>query len=448
MKSSSSPLAVAVVGSGIAGLAAAWLLHSRHNVTLYEQDSKLGGHCNTVEILGADGNIAVDTGFIVYNTTNYPNLVALFQNLGVATHPSELSFSVSLDGGGLEYAGTDLGGLLAQPANLLRPRFWAMLRDIRRFYRAAPGLRAGAEAAGLTLGQVLDRGGYSRAFAEDHLLPMGAAIWSSTMAEMRDYPAASFIRFFESHGLLRLTGRPQWRTVTGGSRNYVARMAAALAGRIRLACPVRAIRRQPDGVLVEERGGHRARFDHVVLATHADDALALLADAGSDEQRVLGSFPYAKNRAVLHSDPSLMPRRRRAWASWNYLGRSDAASAALCVTYWMNRLQGIDPGRDVFVTINPVHEPRADLVHASFAYDHPGYDTGAIAAQSRLWALQGVRRTWFCGAYFGAGFHEDALQAGLAVAEALGGVRRPWQVENESGRIVLGPGRAPVEAAA
>jgi predicted NAD/FAD-binding protein len=300
----------------------------------------------------------------------------------------------------------------------------------------------------LTLGQVLDRGGYSRAFAEDHLLPMGAAIWSSTMADMRDYPAASFIRFFESHGLLRLTGRPQWRTVTGGSRSYVARMAAALSGHIRLACPVRAIRRQPDGALVEERGGHIARFDHVVLATHADQALALLADAGSNERRLLGSFAYAKNRAVLHSDPSLMPRRRRAWASWNYLGRSDAAAAALCVTYWMNRLQGLYPGREVFVTVNPVHEPRAELVHASFAYDHPGYDTGAIAAQQQLWGLQGARRTWFCGAYFGAGFHEDALQSGLAVAEALGGVRRPWAVENESGRIVLGPIRAPAAAAA
>ncbi len=448
MKRSSSPLAVAVVGSGIAGLAAAWLLHRRHNVTLYEQDSKLGGHCNTVEIQGAGGNIAVDTGFIVYNTINYPNLVALFEHLGVATHPSEMSFSVSLDGGGLEYAGTDLGWLLAQPANLLRPRFWAMVRDIVCFYRAAPGLLAGAEAGGLTLGQVLDRGGYSRAFAEDHLLPMGAAIWSSTMADMREYPAASFIRFFQSHGLLRLAGRPAWRTVTGGSRTYVARMSAALAGRIRLACPVRSVRRQPDGALVEERGGAVTRFDHVVLATHADQALALLADAGSDEQRLLGSFRYAKNRAVLHSDPRLMPRRRRAWASWNYIGRSDAASAELCVTYWMDRLQGLDHGRDVFVTINPVHPPRADLVLASFDYEHPGYDTAAAAAQQRLWTLQGARRTWFCGAYFGAGFHEDALQSGLAVAEALGGERRPWSVENESDRIVLAPKREAAEAAA
>jgi predicted NAD/FAD-binding protein len=322
-----------------------------------------------------------------------------------------------------------------------------MMRDLVRFYRRAPGLVAGAEAAGMTLGQVLDAEGYSAAFAEDHLLPMGAAIWSSSVADMRDYPAASFIRFFESHGLLRLANRPQWRTVTGGSRNYVARIAEPLAGRIRLACPVRAIRRQPDGVMVEERGGRVARFDHVVLATHADQALALLSDAGTDERRILGGFHYVSNRAVLHSDPSLMPRRRRAWASWNYLGRSDQASADLCVTYWMQKLQAL-PGPDLFVTINPVREPRAELVHATFQYEHPGFDTHSVAAQHQLWSLQGARRTWFCGAYCGAGFHEDGLQAGLAVAEALGGVRRPWSVENESGRIVLGPGRAPAEAAA
>jgi predicted NAD/FAD-binding protein len=447
MKRSSSPLAVAVVGSGIAGLAAAWLLNRRHGVTLYEQASKLGGHCNTVDVPGPDGAVAVDTGFIVYNTINYPNLVALFAQLGVVTHDSDMSFAVSLDGGRLEYAGTDLGGILAQPANLLRPRFWAMLRDLVRFYRRAPALLAQAEVAGLTLGQLLDAEGYSAAFAEDHLLPMGAAIWSSTVADMRDYPAASFIRFFDSHGLLRLAGRPQWRTVTGGSRTYVARMTEPLVGRIRLACPVRAVRRQPDGVLVEERGGHVARYDHVVLACHGDQALGLLADASADERRVLGAFRYAKNRAVLHSDPSLMPRRRRAWAAWNYIGRSDDTTDDLCVTYWMQKLQGL-PGRDLFVTINPAREPRADLVHATFGYEHPAFDTETVKGQRDLWSLQGERRTWFCGAYAGAGFHEDGLQSGLAVAEALGGTRRPWSVENESGRIVLGPARAPAEAAA
>ena len=400
-----------------------------------------------MDVPGPDGMVAVDTGFIVYNTINYPNLVALFAHLGVATHASDMSFAVSLDGGRLEYAGTDLRGLLAQPANLLRPRFWAMLRDLVRFYRRAPRLLAQVEAAGLTLGQFLDAEGYSAAFAEDHLLPMGAAIWSSTVADMCDYPAASFIRFFDSHGLLRLAGRPQWRTVTGGSRTYVARIAEPLSGRIRLACPVRAVRRQPDGVLVEERGGHVARYDHVVLACHGDQALALLADATADERRVLGAFRYATNRAVLHSDPSLMPQRRRAWAAWNYIGRSDDARAELCVTYWMQKLQAL-PGRDLFVTINPVREPRAELVHASFGYEHPAYDTRVVEAQSALWSVQGARRTWFCGAYAGAGFHEDGLQSGLAVAEALGGVRRPWSVAAESGRIVLPPASGQARQAA
>jgi predicted NAD/FAD-binding protein len=445
MRPSSFPLAVAVVGSGVAGLAAAWLLQRRHQVTLYEKDAKLGGHCNTVEVDGADGNpIAVDTGFIVYNPINYPNLVALFQHLGVATHASEMSFAVSLDGGRLEYSGTDLGGLLAQPANLARPRFWAMVRDIVRFYRQAPRLLARPDAETLSLGRYLETEGYSDAFIEDHLLPMGAAIWSTTLADMRRYPAASFVRFFESHGLLRLAGRPQWRTVTGGSRVYVERMAEALAGHIRLSCPVRCIRRLPDGVLLEERGGRISRYDEVVLATHADQSLALLADPSEEETQVLGAFTYAQNRAVLHSDASLMPQRRRAWASWNYIGGGDGG---LCVTYWMNLLQGLDRRRNLFVTVNPVREPALGTVYASFPYEHPGFTEITPDAQRRLWSLQGIRRTWFCGAYAGAGFHEDGLQSGLAAAEALGGVRRPWSVESESGRIVLGPAPAHAEAA-
>ena len=445
----SSPLSVAVIGSGIAGLAAAWLLQQRHSVTLYEQDDRLGGHSNTVEVPDADGNpLAVDTGFIVYNTVNYPNLVALFQHLGVATQASDMSFGVSLGDGALEYSGADFAGLVAQPANLLRPRFWAMLRDLVRFYRRAPALLAAPGGDQLSLGQYLDAEGYSAAFLHDHLLPMGAAIWSTTIADMRAYPAVRFVRFFESHGLLKLGARPEWRTVTGGSRAYVARLAAPLAGHVRCACLVRAIRRQPDGVLVEEAGGRVTRYDHVVLATHADQALALLVDAGADERRLLGSFPYARNLAVLHTDPRLMPQRRRAWASWNYIGSGGADDGALCVTYWMNRLQALDPRRDFFLTLNPVRAPRDEMVLASFRYEHPGFDVGSSTAQDQLWSLQGVRRTWFCGSYFGAGFHEDALQSALAVAEELGEMRRPWTVANESGHIVLPPRAAATEAAA
>ena len=442
MTTASSPLAVAVVGSGIAGLAASWLIKKRHGVTLYERAATLGGHCNTVDVPDANGNpVAVDTGFIVYNTVNYPNLVALFQELGVATHASDMSFAVSLDGGRLEYSGADLGGLFAQPANLVRPRFWAMLRDIVRFYRTAPTLLAD-EACDLTLGAYLDAGKFSRAFAEEHILPMGAAIWSSSLADMRRYPARNFVQFFENHGLLRLGRRPEWRTVTGGSRVYVARLAAALDGGIERACHVRSVRRLPGGVEVADAGGRVRRFDHVVIAAHADEALGLLADADAEERRILGQFRYARNRAVLHSDPRFMPVRRRAWASWNYLGEGDGA---ICVTYWMNRLQKLPCRRDFFLTLNPPRPPGA--VHASFEYDHPNFDSAASAAQRELWSLQGRRRTWFCGAHFGAGFHEDALQAGLAVAEALGGVRRPWSVANESGRIWLEPRAVLGEAA-
>lgn len=446
MTTASSPLAVAVIGSGIAGLAASWLLKKRHGVTLYERAARLGGHCNTVDVPDANGNpIAVDTGFIVYNTVNYPNLVALFQELGVQTHASDMSFAVSLDEGRLEYSGTDLRGLFAQPANLFRPRFWSMLRDVVRFYREAPALLAGADGDDLTLDAYLDRQKYSRPFIDEHILPMGAAIWSSTLEDMRRYPVKNFVRFFASHGLLQLTGRPQWRTVTGGSRVYVARMAAALEGGIELACHVRAVRRQRDGVTVEDAGGRVRRFDRVVIAAHADEALQMLADPDPEERRLLGQFRYARNLAVLHSDASFMPVRRRAWASWNYIGRSGDDRGSPTVTYWMNLLQKLDCRRDFFVTLNPQRTPRA--VHASFTYDHPGFDPGAGAAQRELWSLQGRRRTWFCGAHFGAGFHEDALQSGLAAAEALGGVRRPWSVENESGRIWLQPRPVALEAA-
>jgi predicted NAD/FAD-binding protein len=444
----SPPLDLAVVGSGIAGLAAAWLLQQRHSVTLYEKDERPGGHCNTVDVADTDGKrLAVDTGFIVYNPINYPNLVALFQHIGVATHQSDMSFAASLDGGRLEYSGRNIWGLLAQPLNLARPRFWAMLRDIMRFYREAPRFLKTAGAEAMSLGRYLDAGGYSDGFVHDHLLPMGAAIWSATEADMRDHPAASFIRFFASHGLLRLAGRPAWRTVTGGSRAYVERLTAPLAQRMRLACSIRAIRRHGDGVVVEEQGGASRRYDQVVIATHADQALALLGDADAEERALLGSFRYARNLAVLHTDAALMPRRRRAWAAWNYIGGGERRSE-VCVTYWMNRLQRLAARRDFFVTLNPVHAPRADSVIASFRYEHPGFDAAAAAAQARLWTLQGARRTWFCGAYFGAGFHEDALQSGLAVAESLGGVRRPWSVADESGRIVLAPRHAPAAAAA
>lgn len=420
---------IAVVGSGVAGLSAAWLLSTRHRVLLFETSERLGGHSNTVDVEGTP----VDTGFIVYNEATYPNLTALFAHLGVRTKASEMSFAVSLDGGRLEYSGTGLGGLLAQPANVGRLRFWRMLRELLRFYREAP--YDIARIGEISLAEYLDAKGYGAAFREDHLYPMAAAIWSTPALEIGSYPAAAFIRFCENHGLLKLVGRPIWRTVDGGSRKYVERLARSVAGRTFKGRGVRSIARRGGSAWLTDCEGVEHRFDHVVVATHADQALRMLADPSHDEARLLGAFGYSRNEAVLHSDPRLMPRRKRAWSSWNYLTETQGETRRLSVTYWMNRLQSLPDDQQLFVTLNPVVEPEADTVRHRETYEHPAFDAAAMRAQQQLWSLQGARSTWFCGAYFGAGFHEDGLQSGLAIAEELGGVRRPWSVANESGRI-------------
>lgn len=423
-------------------MSAAWLLSQRHRLTVYEKNPRPGGHSNTVEVSGPGGTVAVDTGFIVYNTVTYPNLTALFQHLGVRTQPSDMSFAASLRGGALEYSGTDLNGVLGQRRNLFRPSFWRMMKDILRFYERAPGFLREPEAETMSLGAYLDREGYNRDFVRDHLLPMGAAIWSTTPPDMLAYPARAFIGFFKSHGLLALRDRPEWQTVTGGSREYVARLTEPYADRIRH-CGVRSIRRTPVGVSVEDQSGRIDHYDHAVIATHADEALALLSDADQAERELLGKWRYTRNKAVLHSDARLMPRRRRVWASWNFIGAATTdRHDELCVTYWMNKLQGLPPSRPLFVTLNPVFAPSEDVVHQEVEYTHPLFDAAALETQQHLWSLQGRKKTWFCGSYFGHGFHEDGLQAGLAVAEQLGGVRRPWTVAEESGRIRLPPAAA------
>lgn len=438
-------LDIALVGTGVAGLSAAWLLSQAHRITVYEKADRIGGHVNTVAVTGPHGVLPVDMGFIVYNEATYPNLSALFRHRDVPTRESDMSFAVSLDDGDLEYAGTDLFGLFAQRRNLLRRRFWVMLRDLLRFYRTAPA-DAAILAPSHSLGAYLSHKGYGAAFIEDHLLPMAAAVWSTPAARVADYPAASFIRFCSNHGLLQVSNRPRWRTVVGGSRVYADRLAARFAGRVQLGRGVCRIERTADGVRVRDDAGREVRHDHVVIATHSDEALALLADPSPRESAVLGALRYGRNEAVMHADTSLMPRRRGVWSSWNYIGtRKDAMP---CVTYWMNRLQGLPAESPVFVTLNPPREPAEGTVIHRETYAHPLFDAAAMEAQRRLWSLQGERRTWFCGAYFGAGFHEDGLQAGLAVAEQLGGVRRPWTVAEESGRISVGaPAIAPAPVA-
>lgn len=439
---------IAVIGSGIAGLSCAWLLAKRHRVTVFGRDRHVGGHANTVEVETPDGPLAVDTGFIVYNTRNYPNLVALFDHLNAPTAESDMSFAVSVANGALEYAGTDLNGLFAQRRNLVNPRFWRMVGDIARFYREAPSLLEDDAGEALTLGDYLDANGYGDAFASDHLLPMAAAIWSTPTHRMRRHPVREFVRFCDSHGLLKLTGRPTWRTVCGGSREYVSRLTASFAASIRLGDPVVSVKRPRGRPLVLTRSGMVEQFEAVVFASHADQTVSMLADADPFERDVLDGFPYQQNRAVLHSDARLMPRRRRVWSSWNFLKpKAGDGEESVCVTYWMNRLQPLETDLPLFVTLNPAAPVDEAAVHRELMYRHPVFDHRAPTAQRRIWSLQGRRNTWYCGSYLGAGFHEDALQSGLAVAEMLGGARRPWTVENESGRISPPDRSVPLAAA-
>ncbi len=417
-------------------MSAAWLLNQRHDVTVYEQNDYIGGHSNTVDIALHGQTIPVDTGFIVYNPVNYPNLVALFQELDVPTKHSDMSFAASLEDGGFEYAGTDLFGLLAQPTNLLRPRFLAMVRDIFRFYKQAQ-LDCGEYALRhLPLKAYLAMNNYSQAFIYDHLMPMGGAIWSSSVNQMLEFPTLAFLRFFNNHGLVQLNDRPQWRTVDGGSREYVKRLTASFSDRIRTGNPVASIERG-EQVTIISRDGSRDVFDEVVMACHSDEALTLLAEPTEQEKDVLGGIRYQPNKAVLHTDTNLMPKAKRAWASWNYLGTGQSRDQQLCVTYWMNLLQALPTETPVLVTLNACKEINPDKIIREFDYDHPWFDAVAIQNQPRLWSLQGQQNSWFCGAYFGSGFHEDGIQAGLAVAEKLGGLQRPWTVSEPSTRVCL-----------
>lgn len=418
---------IAVVGGGITGLGCAWALSCTHDVVLFEAEARLGGHSNTVEIDTATGPVPVDTGFIVYNERTYPNLIRLFAALDVPTKPSDMSFGVSLDDGRLEWAGNPRG-LTAQPGNLLRPSYLRMIRDILRFNREAP--RLVGEDDPRSIGAFIEERRYSEPFRHHYLLPMGAAIWSASMDEILRFPARSFVAFFRNHNLLQAVNQLPWRTVSGGSREYVKRIAATLGDGVRTGTPIRRIDRRPDGVWIEDSQGHGERYDQVVLATHADTSLEILGDgASADERSVLSGFRYASNRAILHRDPALMPRRQRAWASWNYLGRGlDGGDRLVSVTYWMNKLQDIDRAIPVFVSLNPYREPRSDLTVDEFTYTHPQFDDRALESQRALHTIQGINRTWFCGSYCGYGFHEDGLQGGLSVAAKLG-APAPWADE-------------------
>jgi predicted NAD/FAD-binding protein len=408
---------IAVVGAGISGLASAWLLARAHEVTLYEANDYLGGHVHTHEIELGGARVAVDTGFIVFNPMHYPLFDRLLAELGVATQPTTMSFAVKNETSGLEYNASDLGGLFCRGANLVSPRFWRMLGDILRFYREAPALLQQPDA-GPTLGEYLAAQRYSAAFRDDHLVPMASALWSAPSARILEFPAQYLVRFLANHRMLQVHGRPPWRVVAGGSQSYVRALRRRWTVRERIGCAVRRVRRDGESVAIDSAAGGE-RYDQVVLACHSDQALALLADASARERDILGAIAYQENDAVLHTDIRLLPRRRRAWAAWNALVPGDAG-APCTVSYCMNLLQSLTTPEPLIVTLNRTADIAADRILRRMRYQHPVHTAASVAAQARKAEIQGANRTWFAGAYWGFGFHEDGMQSAVDVARALG----------------------------
>jgi len=410
-------LKIAVVGAGISGNLAARLLATKHEVALFEAGDYLGGHANTVEVSTTDGLVPVDTGFMVFNSRTYPNFCRMLELLDVETQPSDMSFSVRCDEQNLEYNGTSVNGLFAQRSNLVRPAFYGMLREIVRFNRIAREAMYG----NCTLGKFIRQHGFAESLQQFYLRPMLAAIWSAPLGAVDALPAKFVLGFMHNHGLLQIRDRPQWRTIVGGAKNYVDKLLAPIASQTYTNTSVAAIHREASGVLLQFASGQREHFDQVVLGTHADTSLKLLAEPTADEREILNAFPYQSNKAVLHSDTSVMPRRKRAWASWNYhLAESERPVAGASVTYDLNRLQNLTTKTPVLVTLNPTGAIDREKVWQTFDYSHPGFTQQSIGSQQLWGEISGARRTWFCGAYWGYGFHEDGVNSALKIAKAFG----------------------------
>jgi predicted NAD/FAD-binding protein len=410
---------IAVIGSGISGLSCAYYLSKAHEITVFEASSRIGGHTATVDVTLGTRRFAVDTGFIVYNDWTYPNFIALLRELGVSSKPTDMGFSVSDCRSGLEYSGTNLNTLFAQRRNLFSPRFLRMVRDILRFNRESiADLDAQRLPENATLGEYLQERGYSEAFKEQYLVAMASAIWSSDADSVLNFPLQFFVRFFRNHGLLSVTDRPQWRVIEGGSREYLKPLCARFERNIRVNAPVTRIQRDAAGVEIQIADGGRERFDQVVIATHSDQALAMLADPSATERAILSALPYQANDVVLHTDTRMLPRNRLTWSSWNYLLGHQQDKPV--VTYNMNILQGLSAPETFCVTLNHTAQINPNKIIDRFNYDHPVFSLAGMAAQQRWHEINGVRNTWFCGAYWHNGFHEDGVNSALRVAESVG----------------------------
>jgi predicted NAD/FAD-binding protein len=412
---------IAIVGTGISGMVAAYLLHRDHELTVFEAADYIGGHTNTIDVQMNGRTYAVDTGFIVFNDWTYPNFIALLKKLGVESQASDMSFSVKCEQTGLEYNGTSMNTLFAQRQNLLRPSFYRMIRDILRFNREALDLLDEPEP-GPSLGSYLTAKSYSREFIEQYIVPMGAAIWSADQATMHEFPARYLVKFFKNHGMLSVNERPTWRVIKGGSQRYMERLIAPFRDRIQQSAPVESVVRHSDSVeirLTQEEVGRTMLFDHVIIAAHSDQALSMLADPSPTEREILGAIPYHDNEAVLHTDASLLPRRKLAWAAWNYHLLPNQPDRAV-VTYHMNRLQGLTASHEFCVTLNHTQAIDPRKIIRRITYHHPVYSPAAVAAQKRHGEISGVNRTSYCGAYWGFGFHEDGVKSALAVCRPFG----------------------------
>lgn len=431
---------IAIIGSGIAGLSCAWHLKNICDITIFESEAQIGGHSHSVNVGNAQNPLWVDMGFIVFNIPCYPNLVALFKEIGAPHQLSDMSFGVSARNGEFEYSSLGLKGLFAQISNIFRPRMYQMIFDILRFNKNAPQDVKARNDSNLKLGQYLLNNKYSKVFINDHLLPQAAAIWSCSADEIMNYPFGAFIGFFENHGLLQIKDRILWRSVIGGAQAYINKLMANFKGNIYTNCPIRRIKREKLKVILYDADNKSYEFDDVIFATHADITRKILGDdATEDEKNIFDNFTYTKNLVVLHQDTNLMPKRRNAWASWNYLSQTQNSKNQLCVSYYMNLLQCLKTDQDYFVTLNPIHEIEPEKIIKSVTFEHPYFDANALQAQKKLPSIQGIKNTYFCGSYFGFGFHEDALQSGLLAAEMVSGIKRPWEFDFSKSRIPFAP---------